>query len=101
MRNFCLNLFLPFSVALFPFSAQGQRGEDCVQPTNGPQESTRFHRFYFRNICDKPFKLELQSAQGKFIASNGIGRGSKAKPSSSNLIWEIAKGECANAKWIV
>jgi len=110
MRIFGLSLFLVSAVSLAPSAAQSApstthlhpgTGEHCVQAVDGPQESTRYHRFHFKNICDRGFVLELRSADGKILRSNGIGKGSKGNPNTSNLMCEIAKDNCRATRWSV
>lgn len=106
----CASMLLVVGLAaLLPLAARSQpaskylhpAGADCVQPTEGPQSSKRFHRFYFKNICGRSFGLHLVSSRGKTLKTNGIGPGSPSKPAISNLMCEIPTGECRGTSWEV
>ena len=103
------SMSLAISVAvLLPLSVQSQtsskylhsNGQDCVQPTDGKQEAGRFHRYHFKNICDRSFSIRFIDRHGKYLRSNGIGPGSTGNPSFSNLICERDK-DCAGSEWEV
>jgi hypothetical protein len=77
-----------------------ETGLPCVTPTNGPQDSEKYGKFYFQNTCALIFSIQIAFTDGTG-GSNGIGRGSGANPSKSHLNCLKSAGQCAGAKWEV
>jgi hypothetical protein len=76
-------------------------GKPCVQQIEGPpQTSERYHLLHFTNTCERSFSIELVSANGKVLRSNGIGTPSKGKPGTSHLSCERSV-DCTGSGWRV
>jgi hypothetical protein len=101
MKAFGLKSLVIIGVVLLPLSAHSAKwsketnpktGQDCVLPTNGPQDSTQGTKLYFVNSCGKGFRVEAEY-------TDGTGRSSwVGADGGKTFIWCIG-AQCQGAKW--